>query len=132
MSKSDVRQRLLRRGIDEETASDTVEWLENIGILNDEEYSAMLVRHYAAKGYGEGRIKNELFRHGIEKDLWNNALENMPDMDEEAYLLLCKKLSGWNGDEDTLRKASEALRRRGFSWDEVRYAAEKLRSEIRN
>ena len=132
MSCHDVYTRLLRHDIDEDTAKDTVAWLEDMGLINDSEYAAMLTRHYAAKGYGEGRIRDELYKHGIPRDMWGDALSQLPDMDDGAYTVLIKKLGTWNGDEVKLKKALGMLQRRGFSWDEIRSAVERLKSEIKD
>ena len=44
----------------------TVAWLVGLGYINDREYAGMVVRHYAAKGYGARRVRDELRRRGIE------------------------------------------------------------------
>ena len=49
---------------------------------DSEEYAAMIVRHYSAKGYGENRIKAELSRRGIARELWEDALVFLPEPDE--------------------------------------------------
>jgi SOS response regulatory protein OraA/RecX len=49
-------------------------------------------------------------------------------MEEAAYEFLVKKLRG-SGDKDDLRRATDALLRRGFSYEEARAA---VRSYIEN
>ena len=46
LSKKEVTQRLTRRGATEEEAADTVNWLEDLGAVNDENYASTIVRHY--------------------------------------------------------------------------------------
>lgn len=122
MSKKEVADKLRHRGVDAEISEDTVGWLEKIGAVNDEEYAGQIVRHYAAKGYGMGRIKDELYRRGVPRELWDAALEEMPDTDDTVYRLLASRLKTENPGRDEMAKAANALYRRGFSWDEIKRA----------
>ena len=85
----------------------------------------MLVRHYSSKGYGTGRIRSEFIRRGISRDLWDEALNEMPGGNERLSDILQKKLKG-DYSKDNIRKASSSLFRRGFSWDEIRSALNEL------
>lgn len=122
MSKNEVADKLRRRGVDAETSEDTAGWLEKIGAVNDEEYAGQIVRHYAAKGYGLGRIKDELYRRGVPRELWEGALEEMPDTEDTVYRLLVSRLKTDRPGKDEIAKAANALYRRGFSWDEIKRA----------
>ena len=122
MSKNEVADKLRRRGVDAETSEDTAGWLEKIGAVNDEEYAGQIVRHYAAKGYGLGRIKDELYRRGVPRELWEATLEEMPDTEDTVYRLLASRLKTDRPGKDEIAKAANALYRRGFSWDEIKRA----------
>ena len=89
----------------------------------------MCVRHYAAKGFGPGRIRNELYRRGVPRALWDEALEELPEQDDEIDRLLRKKLRGDVNDRDAVKKATDFLYRRGFKYDDIREAVERLRLE---
>ena len=39
--------------------------MEELGFLNDAAYAAQVVRYYSAKGYGERKLRDELYRRGI-------------------------------------------------------------------
>ena len=132
ISTRELEKRLVDKGEDAETARETVEWLENLGLMNDAEYAAMIVRHYSAKGYGLRRIKDELGRRGIARDMWDDALSELSEsdgMDETALRFLEKKLRG-SRDKDDLKRASDALCRRGFSYDEARRALNRYLENI--
>ena len=96
-----------------------VDTMVELGVINDERYSRMLVRHYAGKGYGTCRIKQELYRHGIHTDLWEEALEELPTQEEIMDKLLRSKLRSSCPDQKEIKKATDALLRRGFSWSEI-------------
>ena len=122
MSEQEVSDRLRAKGVAEEDAKDAVELLQRIGAVNDEEYAGMIVRHYSAKGYGLSRIKNELFRRGVPRKLWDGALAQMPDSDAVLDQLIGSKLSSRTVDRKEIKKITDMLCRRGFSWEEIRSA----------
>lgn len=64
-----------------------------MGLINDTEYAGSVVRHYAAKGYGASRIKQRLRRHGVSRELWDEAMEQMPEQDEYLARFLRSRLS---------------------------------------
>ena len=121
MSRKELVDKLLRKGESEETAEYCADWLEEHGFLNDESYAAAVARHYSAKGYGAGRVRSELHRRGVERELWDEAVENMPPSDDKLDKLIASKLKDPE-DKDQLRKVSASLYRRGYSWDEIRSA----------
>lgn len=127
MSEKELRDRLTQKGETPEDAEDAVDWLRDLRLLDDAEYAAMCVRHYAGKGFGEMRIRNELYRRGVPKDLWEAALAQLPEQDDTVDALLRRKLRGDVTDRDALRKATDFLYRRGFGREEIRAAVERLR-----
>ena len=129
MSEKELRDRLVQKGETPEDAAETVDWLRELRLLDDAEYAAMCVRHYAAKGFGEMRIRNELYRRGVPKNLWDDALEQLPEQDDAVDTLLRRKLRGSVTDRDALRRATDYLYRRGFGREEIRAAVERLRME---
>lgn len=129
MSCKELYDKLVAKGETEENAAACVAWLLELHYLDDEQYAAMLVRHYSAKGWGAQRVKNELYRRGVDKKLWDDALSEMPEMDDTVYSLLCRKLKSDAPDRAELKRASDALFRRGFSWDEISAAINKFRVE---
>lgn len=122
LSKRELTRRLVRKGADAEDAGAAADWLEDIGAVNDREYAALLVRHYAGKGYGRARIREEMRRRGVDRELWDEALEELPDQTETLDRLIQKKCRGDLSDRREVRRVSESLMRRGFSWNEVKEA----------
>ena len=122
LSKKELHKRLIRKGSDADDASAAVEWLENLGAVDDEAYAATLVRHYAARGYGAARVREELHRRGVPRELWDAALEQMPESSEKLDILIQKKMRGDLADPKERKRVCDALLRRGFSWSEVRAA----------
>ena len=118
----ELTDRLKEKGETPDNAEDAAAWLEQMHLLDDAQYAAMCVRHYAAKGYGAGRIRSELYRRGIPRELWDDALQELPEQDEQIDALLRRRLRSDTPDRDELRRASDYLYRRGFGRDEIRAA----------
>ena len=122
LSKRELTRRLIRKGNDEADARTAADWLEDIGAVNDAEYAAALVRHYGGKGYGPARVKEELHRRGVDRELWDGALQEMPEAGEILDQLIQKKCRGDLSDPREKKRVSDALLRRGFGWSEVKAA----------
>lgn len=126
VSRKELIRKLTDKGVPSEEASECASWLERLGVINDQRYAGMVVRHYMAKGYGKARIQNELYRHGLDKELWEEALEEYREPEETIDRLLCSKLKSTSPDRAELKKATDALLRRGFSWREISAAKERV------
>lgn len=121
MSKKELFNKLISKGEDEETAEYCAAWLEENGFIDDERYAGQIARHYAAKGYGAGRVRAELSRRGVPRDLWDGTIDNMPQNDDKIDRFIASRLKDPE-DRDEIRKISSALYRRGYSWEEIRSA----------
>lgn len=116
--------------VDPAAAEETADWLEDLGYLNDEAYASTVVRHYAAKGYGERKLRDELYRRGVPRGYWEAALEEIQDPADEIDRFVRKKLAGEDpNDRKALKRASDALARRGYRWEDIRDALERWRTE---
>ncbi len=125
MSRRDLERKLQEKGASAAEACYAAEWLEAIGAINDGEYAALLVRHYGQMGYGPARLREKLYEKGIPRELWEEALEQAPDKEGQIDSFLEKKLRNRLPDEQEKKRLTDALRRRGFSWGEIRAAWER-------
>ena len=122
--------KLIEKGAEPDEARAAVRYMIRVGFIDDERYAAMVARHYAAKGYGAGRVREELRRRKLDRELWDAALAELPEPDETVDALLRAKLRGKAADRDTVRKAGAALVRRGFTWEAVRAATDRYLAEM--
>ncbi len=129
LSRKELKDKLLRKGEDEDTAEYCARWLEDNGFLNDEAYAAAVARHYAAKGYGAGRVRLELSRRGLARELWKDAQSAMPEADGKLDKFIGSRLKDPE-DRDQMRKITAALYRRGYSWEEIRSAMERFHARL--
>ena len=131
ISERELYDKLIEKGESEFHAAAVIARFIELGLINDGEYARMLVRHYAAKGYGLRRIKDELYRHKVSRGHWEDALEEMPETDEALDKLLASRMRGApTSDKITVKKASDALLRRGYSWEEIRSALYRYESDF--
>ena len=126
VSRKMLLDKLTEKGISNTDAEEVADWLCGLGVVNDERFAGLVVRHYAAKGYGKSRIQNELYRHGIGKELWEEALEQYPEQEETIDRLLRARLKHPDPDRAEIKKATDALLRRGFSWSEINAAKDRV------
>ena len=122
VSRKMLLDKLTEKGISNTDAEEVADWLCGLGVVNDERFAGLVVRHYAAKGYGVRRIRSELYRRGIPRELWDDALQELPEQDAQIDTLLRRRLRSDTPDRDELRRASDYLYRRGFGRDEIRAA----------
>ena len=128
MSCKELENKLKQKGIDEDTAVFCVRWLEENRLIDDESYAAAVARHYTAKGYGPGRIRSELSRRGISRELWDEAIDALPEDTSKIDKFISSRLTDPD-DREQVRKVSAALFRRGYSWEEIRKALSRFNAE---
>ena len=115
--------------IPEELAEEAANRLEELGYLNDAEYARTVARHYAAKGYGERKLRDELWKRGVPRAYWDQALEEVQDPTDAMDAFIRRKLMGRTADRETLGKLSAALARRGYRWEDIRAALSRYGGE---
>ncbi|MDO4810501.1 MAG: RecX family transcriptional regulator [Eubacteriales bacterium] len=120
LSKKELCRRLEKKGATPDDAAEAAERMEELGAVNDEAYAGVIVRHYGGMGYGEMRVRQELQRRGVPKELWDAALLQMPDPHNAIAQFIQSKCKGAAPDRAQLKKLSDALLRRGFSWRDIR------------
>ena len=119
MSRRELERKLGEWEAGEEECAAICDRMEELGFLNDGEYAARLVRHYSAKGYGERKLRDELYRRGIPREFWEEALAQAEDSAQAIDAFVEKKLAGKTVDQKELKKVSDALARRGYSWSDI-------------
>mgnify|MGYP004485464413 CR=1 FL=1 len=115
LSRKELSDRLVKKGADPQEAQETAQWLADLGAVDDAAYAGVIARHYAASGYGPGRVRQELQKRGVPRELWDDVLAQLPDSTDAIDRFLRRKLGGRTPDRAMLKKLSDALLRRGFS-----------------
>ena len=115
MPEEGEEQREQRRDMAQQVA----QRMAQVGLVNDREYASTVVRHYSRKGYGPAKIRDELYRRGVPRELWDQAMEELNQDDRQLRALVEKKLRGAVPTREELKKVSAYLARRGFGWEEI-------------
>ena len=130
MSRASLEKKLKEKGASEADARYAAEWLEAIGAINDADYAEALVRHYGEMGYGPARVRDKLYEKGVPRELWDDALDQLPDNGEQIDRFLQNKLRGRTPDERAKKRLTDALLRRGYFWGDVKAAWNRLGSAV--
>lgn len=129
MSRRELERKLEQWEATEEESAAICDRMEELGFLNDEAYAQTVVRHYSAKGYGERKLRDELYRRGVPREHWEQAMEEARDPEEAIRAFVEKKLAGKAGDPKELKKVSDALIRRGYRWQEISPVLDRWRQD---
>lgn len=119
LSKKELQKRLVQKGESEEDAEAAVAWLEELHLIDDLETAKQLVRSACLRGYGAARAKSILYEKGIPKELWDEALAELSEMDNAIDTFLRRKLDGRTLDAKQIKKTVDALLRRGHSYHDI-------------
>ena len=119
VSRRDLEQRLVRKGEDASDAKQAVEWMEGLNLLDDRATAEQVVQSCVSKGYGLARARQALYEKRIPREYWEEALENYPDQTERIEAFLRSRLDP-DSDEKQVRRAVDALIRRGHSYSAVK------------
>ncbi len=121
-SASALYERLLEKEVASDDARYAVDRLKELGLLNDDRYAESLVERGRAAGHGAMRIRQELRRKGLEQETIELSLEAFEPDHNEMRKIISKAIKGGSPDRKALKKASDSLLRRGFSWEQVNAA----------
>ena len=116
-------ERKLSRTVSEDAARAAAGRMEELGLVDDEDYARRLAQELARKGYAAPRAAQELARRGVDRDLARSAAqEAVSDPGEALRALIARKYARRLGDEKGRRQTVAALQRLGYRWDEIRSA----------
>ena len=130
--KRNIRKKLLEYTENEEITDKTVAFLEEYGLINDEDYA----RRYAhdcfhLKKLGKRSIHMKLLEKGISKALADAVTEELVDEEtaEDHLLSLLRKKLGNDFDIKNQAKAKRYAAYRGYGFDEIDAAIRRLQAE---
>ena len=130
VSEKELQKRLVQKGEDTQDAEEAVGWLKELHLLDDRETARQLVTSAVSKGYGRARIKNILYEKGIPQEYWADALDTVPEMDDAIDRFLARRWQGTDPDEKEIKKAVDALIRRGHSWKDIQSGLRRYHADL--
>ncbi len=126
----ELRRKLTDKGYAAPAAEAVVARLAEIRLIDDAAYARRVVESIARKPVGVYAARRKLRARGFEESDADDALEKLDDEQQAAMALaLARKLlpryQAKNGDARAVKaKLSQALARRGFSWENVKSAVD--------
>lgn len=131
MSKKELKDKLLKAGFPEKCVSACLEKTEDLGLIDDEKYARRLFERLSEQSLSKRAIKEKLKEKGIDKEIITLTLEKENISEEEKIKkLLLIKYRNKLFDEDSVKKVTAALLRRGFAFSNIRTVLKKYSSEI--
>ena len=114
----------IKKDSSEETAEEVCERMEELGLVNDENYARRLAHDliYLKKLSVKG-AKYKLMEKGIDRELCDEILEEFEvDPVEQLTEIIEKKYADKLDDEKGRRRTVAALQRLGYSWSDIKSA----------
>ena len=125
VSKKDLEQRLIQKGEDPLQAKKAVQWMSDLDLVDDAKTAQQIVGSCIRKGYGISRAKQALYEKRIPKEYWDAALADYPQQSDKILEFLRSRLPD-TSDPKAVKRAIDALIRRGHSYGQIRRALETL------
>jgi len=125
VSKGDLERRLVQKGEDPQQAKAAVAWMSEMSLVDDRATAEQVVARCIAKGYGITRAKQALYEKRVPKQYWDDVLQDYPDQIDKIMEFLESRL-GDEPDEKTVKRAIDALLRRGHSYGNIRRAMQEM------
>ena len=125
---SEINEKLLRKGADEENAEIIVTELMALGILDDRKYAEYYIEDAVRANKGIYRIKQELYKKGIASALIDELIGNQ-SADVFSALLNYTRYKFGEKSEYSYKEYSNIkahLARRGYSYGEIEKCLEEL------
>ncbi len=119
-TEKQLRERLIKKGYEEKEIYNAVEKMKHYGYINDVDYAKRYVK--SDKGFAPLRLKTELIKKGISRDIAENTTENMIfDAKEVITKEINRKFIKKDfSDRKEQNRVIGYFLRRGFSYGDIR------------
>ena len=116
----------LQKEVSAETSESVCERMEELGLINDENYARRLAHDLLyIKKLSERGALYKLMEKGISRDVCESVLDEFEvDPTEQIVQLIEKKYKNKLQDEKDRRRTVAALQRMGYSWSDIKDALE--------
>lgn len=125
VSRRDLQERLVRKGEDPDQAREAVQWMEELHLVDDRNTAEQVVHSCISRGYGLARARQALYEKRIPKQYWEEVLQDYPDQWDRIEAFLRQRLDA-DSDQKQIKKAIDALLRRGHSYGTIRKVLNEL------
>ena len=124
-TKKDVYDYLIRKGFSDEETSEVCDYIEEVGLVDDDLYVKFFVEDsFRIKNKGARKIVYELKQRGIDDDKIEEAIEEASDMEYEALKEAYeRKLEATKSETDPYKRKNKIIRfliSRGFDYSDIK------------
>ncbi len=112
-SRRELERRLLSKGYSRKEVDEVLDWLDEVGYLDDMELARDYVRAGVERGWSRIRIMRGLRERGLGDEAISEAME---EYDEDRVVEVLRRRLAGRGREEIIK----FLRNRGFGWDIIR------------
>ena len=118
----ELERKLRQKGFSAAAAQGAVGYMHDHGYIDDAEFALELTRSLSSRGWGENRIRSELYGRGVDRETIDTVIG--PGSESEAQCdiakrVLRKKLTGRKMVPEDRGKLYAFMVRRGFSHDDI-------------
>ena len=125
VTKRDLEERLVHKGENPEQAKEAVQWMSDLNLLDDSRIAEQVVQRCISRGYGLARARQALYEKKVPRQYWDAVLADYPDQMDNIMTFLSERL-GEAYEQRELKRAIDALMRRGHSYAVIRKALTQL------
>ena len=126
-----LTSKLVAKGVDKEISTRAVAYLTRRGYIREESAATLRARQGLGKGWGERRIREDLFSLGFTREAVEEAMAQLSDVDweENCAAVIRKKYRDIPGERKELQKLVAAMMRLGYDGDTVKAALRQIMRE---
>ena len=122
-SKGELKKKLTIAGAKSEDIESGIEFLEEYSLINDRDYAKRLALDLQnLKKYGIRRIRLELASKGILPEYIEEAIEELPEPDNDEFLVLVEKRLKGDFERKNKDKVIRYFLNKGYSFDQIKGA----------
>ena len=123
-----LASKLVAKGVDKEIATRAVAYLTRRGYIREESAATLRARQGLGKGWGERRIREDLFALGFTREAVEEAMAELShvDWEENCTAAIRKKYREIPGERKELQKLVAAMMRLGYDGDTVKAALRQI------
>ncbi|GAI91153.1 unnamed protein product, partial [marine sediment metagenome] len=129
-SEQEIRKRMAKKEYDGRLIKETIEFLKNHNLLNDRRFARMWTESRLRRNYGRWKVQADLNEKGIDREIIEEVLRESYSNVDEIQIALDLIQKKWpflkEGNDAPLRRVSDFLKRRGFSFEVI---AEAIRQQ---
>lgn len=135
-SEKQVRQYLKKKGFEAPAIEFAANKMKDYNYIDDENFAKMVLSHQInVKKMGLTAVKQALYKNGINNDITDEVLlkydeEKQFENAEQLAEKLIKRYKNIEDKKEKIRKISQAMIRRGYSWDMINRALLKVKNNF--